>query len=382
MSKKLIGIEGVDFIICKLCGKRFEQITTTHLKKHNISILEYKKLYSNINLQCDNVIKRKIESKNKINHKIEYQDYIVCQICGKKFKNLSGHLTRSHKMSKEEYLKLYPDSLLISNKLKSTISKNTLEQWKNDNYKNFMINHWQTYWLDEENRLNQHERVIKYNRLHPEKSKKHSEDMKEMWLDENKREHQRIMLTEIWNNKDRRDKASKDGIERLSKLTKEEIMELTLGMRSHWTLDRKEKHNQWQRDRWTDKMRADKSKIRIQYYIDHPEASEEASKKSIEYYKNNLETFIERGKLISAGHQGISREEWDHFIWEENDWRDWINTVYLNEWFNGCHRHHITKTLVIHIPGELHNHISHNLKTGRGMGKMNMLALQFMNGEL
>ena len=54
------------------------------------------------------------------------------------------------------------------------------------------------------------------------------------------------------------------------------------------------------------------------------------------------------------------------------------NTTYLNDWFEGCHRHHITETLVIHIPAELHRHISHNLKTGKNMGEINVIALQYM----
>lgn len=44
---------------------------------------------------------------------IENVDYIVCQICGKRFKFLGSHLTRSHNMTKEEYLELYPKSLFI-----------------------------------------------------------------------------------------------------------------------------------------------------------------------------------------------------------------------------------------------------------------------------
>ena len=140
------------------------------------------------------------------------------------------------------------------------------------------------------------------------------------------------------------------------------------------------------------KNRKDQSERIIQFYIDHPEARDETSRKTIEQFedpkmceaarKRTIKQFedpIAREKL-SAKKQGIPYEEWDHFKWEEADWRDWYNTIYINDWFKGCHRHHITKTIVVCIPTELHNHISHNIKTGRGMAEMNILALQFMNG--
>jgi len=83
---------------------------------------------------------------------------------------------------------------------------------------------------------------------------------------------------------------------------------------------------------------------------------------------------------ISATQQGISYDEWDHFKWEENNWRDWSKVNYLNDWFKGCHRHHITKTIVIHIPAELHGHVRHCLKTDKNMNEINILSLQFMGG--
>jgi len=85
-------------------------------------------------------------------------------------------------------------------------------------------------------------------------------------------------------------------------------------------------------------------------------------------------------KYISIRNQGVTEEEWTGFS-TKHDWRTWGNVTFLNEPFEGCHRHHITKTLVVCIPSELHNHIPHNLKTGLNMGEINMLALQFISGE-
>lgn len=85
-------------------------------------------------------------------------------------------------------------------------------------------------------------------------------------------------------------------------------------------------------------------------------------------------------RKMSATKQCIPYEEWESFA--TNDWRDWGKAVYLNDPFPHCHRHHLTKTIVACIPIELHRHIPHTIKTGRNMGEINLLALQFINGEL
>lgn len=81
---------------------------------------------------------------------------------------------------------------------------------------------------------------------------------------------------------------------------------------------------------------------------------------------------------ISSTLRGIPYEEWAGF--SNKNWRDWSKAVYLNKWFIGCERHHLTQTIVACIPTELHKHIAHNLSNGYNMGEMNMLALQFING--
>ena len=94
------------------------------------------------------------------------------------------------------------------------------------------------------------------------------------------------------------------------------------------------------------------------------------------------ECSLEERIMISCGHQGINREEWTGFKHLENDWRDYSMVEYLNEPFEGCHRHHLSEELVAHIPGELHKSIWHNMKTGKGMGEMNILSLQFIHNEV
>ena len=42
MSEK---IEGRDYVVCQICGKKFKQITQKHLNKHSITFSEYIKKY-------------------------------------------------------------------------------------------------------------------------------------------------------------------------------------------------------------------------------------------------------------------------------------------------------------------------------------------------
>ena len=130
----------------------------------------------------------------------------------------------------------------------------------------------------------------------------------------------------------------------------------------------------------------------LKYHEDNPEAREEARKKTLKQFSDPeareahrriaIEQFSdpEARERMSAIKQGISYEDWEGFY--QADWRDWQQTLLLNAPFLGCHRHHITETLAICIPAELHNHIRHTLKNGKNMGEMNMLALQFMNGGM
>ena len=45
---------------------------------------------------------------------IENEDYVVCQICGKKFRYLTTHIKSTHKISIEDYKRQFPNSLIKS----------------------------------------------------------------------------------------------------------------------------------------------------------------------------------------------------------------------------------------------------------------------------
>ena len=44
---------------------------------------------------------------------MEEKDFVICPICNKKFKQLTLHVKRIHNLSKEEFLKLYPETKMI-----------------------------------------------------------------------------------------------------------------------------------------------------------------------------------------------------------------------------------------------------------------------------
>ena len=56
--------------------------------------------------------------------------------------------------------------------------------------------------------------------------------------------------------------------------------------------------------------------------------------------------------------------------------------IKMNDRFKGSAFHHITRSLGVYIPDQLHQHIWHDLKSGDNMGNMNVLAIQYLNGGL
>lgn len=144
-----------------------------------------------------------------------------------------------------------------------------------------------------------------------------------------------------------------------------------------------EKHSVFMKERCNDPdVITTMSKIAIQYYKNTPAAGNKHSMKMKQLYTNNPEM----KERISAREQGQDYDagEWTGFIDDKS--RPHVipikRCIKLNERFNGSEGHHITKSIVVFIPSELHNHIGHNLKTGENMGEINVLAIQFINGGL
>lgn len=56
-----------------------------------------------------------------------------------------------------------------------------------------------------------------------------------------------------------------------------------------------------------------------------------------------------------------------------------LGSEYLNEWFEGCERHHINNEQIICIPKELHRKYPHNHKKPETMIEINKLAFDYIN---
>lgn len=88
-------------------------------------------------------------------------------------------------------------------------------------------------------------------------------------------------------------------------------------------------------------------------------------------------------KRASATMQGIPLSEWKGFAPPAT--REHIvkaeHCIRLNKPFPECEGHHLSRSLLIYIPKELHNHIRHNLKTGKGMASINAIAIQYLHSD-
>ena len=55
-------IEGVDYVMCQICYRKFKAIVGFHLKTHNITMEEYKKLYPDVQLVSGVILKKVSDS--------------------------------------------------------------------------------------------------------------------------------------------------------------------------------------------------------------------------------------------------------------------------------------------------------------------------------
>ena len=62
------GIEGIDYVECKICGQRMKQFHQAHLDMHNISREEYEKTYGKIQAYSKNFIDTYLVGANNPNH--------------------------------------------------------------------------------------------------------------------------------------------------------------------------------------------------------------------------------------------------------------------------------------------------------------------------
>ena len=146
----------------------------------------------------------------------------------------------------------------------------------------------------------------------------------------------------------------------------------------------KAKHVESAKKAWADPdIRARQSELKKKMWEDPNIRAKMVESAKKRWAKMTPDERIEHGILISSGKQGIPRDEFDGLVGDDRSHLKPINQcIQMNERFKGSDAHHLTSSIVIFIPSELHDHIDHSLKTGYNMGIMNVLALQFINGGL
>ena len=120
--------------------------------------------------------------------------------------------------------------------------------------------------------------------------------------------------------------------------------------------------------RWCAKNPEYHKKYLQQYHEDHKEEHKARDKKYFEEHKDHI---LARNRRYASDHP--------------RDPRDYILPPFectkLNEWFDGCRRHHVDPSTIVHIPKEMHVANPHNIRTWEGMDTINSLALEFISME-
>ncbi len=105
-------------------------------------------------------------------------------------------------------------------------------------------------------------------------------------------------------------------------------------------------------------------------------------------------------KVYQKNYDATHQEEQAHYnathLGEQNEWRRadrkmhperermkhtkrrTLGFIPLNSWFPDADAHHLDHDRVAYIPHMIHKSVSHNVWTGRGMEKINALALQYL----
>jgi hypothetical protein len=89
------------------------------------------------------------------------------------------------------------------------------------------------------------------------------------------------------------------------------------------------------------------------------------------YNASHFEEIVSRRKAYHKEHPEIGRAS--------NARRHrTLRYVLLNKEFRGCEGHHVDDEQVINMPKKLHRSISHNVRTGRNMSRINAVAYNFL----
>jgi predicted transcriptional regulator len=176
-------VEGVDYVRCRICGKKAVSLTRHLVKEHNTPAVRYRELYGAGALVFGSVSKEKRGAsrrgkshrkvgkrlancpncgesnevpyrtspftkclkckgeeiqkalKEKWDGKSELHDYVTCLECGHKSESLASHIQRSHPELSKKYRDKYPGASITAKSFRSKLSaqskgKPKTEIWK------------------------------------------------------------------------------------------------------------------------------------------------------------------------------------------------------------------------------------------------------------
>ena len=275
-------------------------------------------------------------------------------------------------------------------------------------------------WTGSDNtyRNEQKKKRIKYFKDHPEVRDVHSERMLKLHKDNPEwGEQQSIRVKKRFDDPEERRLASEKEIQRyidhpelkeeISKTKIQyykdhpELIELMSILTTQYFIDHSEAREEASRKTIeqysTQEARDEASRVGVQFFIDHPEIREKMSEGKIQYYKDHPEIIDEMSRIRTEFYTDLENRERASAVqmgqdYDAGEWTGFYTgnrshaipesrCEKLNNRFDDCEMHHVTPSIVIYIPKELHRHyIPHSLKTGLNMAEINIVALQYLNG--
>ena len=162
------GVEGIDFIVCPICNKRFKELRK-HIIVHGINTEEFQKQFPNIQLTCQKTSKDRKESLQgkscgdckgythpnwKGGISLQYQrkqglkgiegiDFVTCPICLQRLFQITSTHLKTHGVTTKEFKQKYPTISLFRQKAIDILrnsrtpkerSETTVALWQNPDY--------------------------------------------------------------------------------------------------------------------------------------------------------------------------------------------------------------------------------------------------------
>jgi DNA-binding transcriptional MerR regulator len=117
---------------CEICNKEFKVTCGSKFCSLECKKIADNKRYKNSNL-----------ARHKLYNGIEGEDYIICKICNMKVKRVYGqHLKFIHKTTTSEYKKEFPGAPIMTSKDKETSIKNRCKHMKEEKYRKMSSERW------------------------------------------------------------------------------------------------------------------------------------------------------------------------------------------------------------------------------------------------